>query len=135
MAEGKWIPGLTVETPVAEAARRVLSARLDVVFRYLPLAINSPDEDIEYVHQLRVATRRAGAAFRIFADCLPAKLRRKAKQQIREIRHAAAEARDWDVFLLSLSEWAAKRATVEQPGLDFLRGTAFVRRLEAQGHL
>ena len=73
MADGKWIAGLTPEMPVADAARAVLAARFEVVRHYLPLAVEKPYEDPEYVHQLRVGTRRAGAALRVFADCLPTK--------------------------------------------------------------
>ena len=64
MAEGKWINGLTPDMPVADAARVVLAARFEVVRQYLPLAAAKPYEDVEYVHQLRVGTRRAGAALR-----------------------------------------------------------------------
>ena len=102
MADGKWIEGLTPEMPVAEAATAVLAARLEVVRHYLPLAAEKPYDDPEYVHQLRVGTRRAGAALRVFADCLPRKHRRMARRRLREIRRAAGDARDWDVFLLGL---------------------------------
>ena len=86
MAEGKWIPGLHADTPLADAGRRVLAARLEVVRDALPPAVNRPDEDPEYVHQLRVATRRAGAAVEIFAGCLPEKAYRKARKQLRRVR-------------------------------------------------
>jgi len=135
MADGKWIPGLKARTPVAEAAARVLAARLDVVNRYLPLAVNQPDKDIEHVHQVRVATRRTGAALRIFADCLPPKVHEKVKKQVRRIRRAAGEARDWDVFLAALAEREATRPAADKPGLDFLRGVVFALRIEAQQHL
>jgi CHAD domain-containing protein len=135
MAEGKWIPGLTSCTPVAEAAARVLAARLDVVTRYLPLAVNQPHKDVEHVHQLRVATRRTAAALRIFADCVPAKIHQKVKKQVRRIRRAAAQARDWDVFLAALAERESNRPASDKPGLDFLRGVVFALRLDAQRHL
>ena len=64
MADGKWIEGLTPEMAVAEAATVVLAARFEVVRRYLPLAAEKPYDDLEYVHQLRVGTRRAAAALR-----------------------------------------------------------------------
>ena len=66
MADGKWVPGLSADMPVAEAAAKVLAARLEVVQRYLPLAVRNSAANIEYVHQLRVAARRTGAALRIF---------------------------------------------------------------------
>ena len=132
MAEGKWIPGLTADTPPAEAARKVLAERLHVVRHYLPLAVDSPDKDVEYVHQLRVGARRAAAALKIFKDCLPAKRGRSLRKMVKRIRRAAGEARDWDVFLDALAIWAPKRPAAEQPGLDFLRGYAFTHRQAAQ---
>jgi CHAD domain-containing protein len=135
MADGKWIPGLTVETPVVDGARKVLSLRLGLIRHFLPLAAQKPDEDIEYVHQLRVATRRARSALDIFASCLPDKTWKAARKQLRHIRRAAGEARDWDVFQEMLRSWSVKRPVAEYPGLDFLRGYAFETRVAAQANL
>ena len=59
MAEGKWIQNLKANTPLADAARHVLTVRLEVVRDALPLALHQADQDAEHVHQLRVSTRRA----------------------------------------------------------------------------
>src|SRR5215831_7032142 len=99
MAEGKWISDLAAETPLVDAARRVLSIRLEVVRDWLGLALREPDKDPEHVHQLRVGTRRAGAALEIFAPCLPEKVYDAARRHLRRLRRAAGAARDWDVFL------------------------------------
>jgi CHAD domain-containing protein len=134
MAEGKWISDLQPTTPPADAARHVLTVRLGVVRDYLPLAVRRPEEDPEYVHQLRVGTRRAGAALEIFRDCLPEKVHRAARKWLRQIRRAAGEARDWDVFLIALAGWR-RRSERQRPGLDFLIGYASGRRAAAQTHL
>src|SRR2546429_488680 len=99
VSEGKWLRGLRPETPVVAAARHVLLARLTEVRDHLPQAVSHADEDVEHVHKLRVSTRRAGAALRIFAGCLPGKIYKKVRKKLRKVRHAAAAARDWDVFL------------------------------------
>src|SRR4051794_22443581 len=104
MAEGKWINGLAAAMPVEDAARVVFAARFEVVRQYLPLAATRPYEDVEYVHQLRVGTRRAGAALQVFGTCLPRKHLRAAKASLRGLRRAAGDARDWDVFLLALAD-------------------------------
>ncbi len=135
MAGGKWIPGLTADTPPADAARRVLTVRLELVRNLLPPALHEAEENPEHVHQLRVATRRARAALDIFADCLPPKAFKRAKRELRDLRRAASEARDWDVFLLSLAERQRQPAARQRPGLDFLTGYALSRRLAAQDHL
>jgi CHAD domain-containing protein len=134
MADGKWVPGLRADLPVEEAARKVLTLRLGVVANYLPLAVESPDDDPEYVHQLRVGTRRSGAALDLFAACLPAKFYRTVRKLLRKVRRAAGDARDWDVFLMAVGHWKP-RTREARPGTDFLTGFAAGRREAAQGHL
>jgi CHAD domain-containing protein len=135
MAEGKWISDLTADTALADAARRVLAVRLEVVRDYLRQALHESDKDPEYVHQLRVGTRRAGAALEIFALCLPDKAYQAARKQLRRVRRAAGEARDWDVFLLELHRRHRQHVERDQPGLDFLLGYALAQRTAAQAHL
>lgn len=133
MADGKWIEGLSAGTPVADAARVALAARFAVVRHFLPLAAERPHEDAEYVHQLRVGTRRAAAALRAFADALPRKPLKEAKRTLRALRRAAGDARDWDVFLAALP--AAKALAASKPAQDFLTGYAFGQRAAAQHRL
>jgi CHAD domain-containing protein len=135
MAEGKWITGLRADTPRGDAARRVLAVRLEVVRDYLPLALHHAGKDPEHVHQLRVGTRRAGAAVETFADCLPRKAYRTARKQLKRIRRAAGDARDWDVFIVALEERAGQRPKPEQPGMDYLLGYALAQRIAAQARL
>jgi len=133
MAGGKWIAGLTAHTPLADAARRVLTVRLELVRDHLPPALHEAEQDPEHVHQLRVATRRARAALDIFAGCLPAKAHKRARRQLRDLRQAAGEARDWDVFLEDLATHT--RTPETRPGLDALIGYATARRDVAHGRL
>jgi CHAD domain-containing protein len=132
MADGKWITGLKPTMPAAEAARLVLQVRLEVVREHLPRALREADRDVEHIHQLRVATRRAGAALRLFADYLPEKAYDQARRGLRRLRRAAGAARDWDVFRLGLDDWRAQRTDLEYPGLDCLLGYVVALRAEAQ---
>lgn len=134
MADGKWIEGLSADTSLGEAARRALGARFSVVRHYLPLALHKADEDVEYVHQLRVATRRARAALDIFESCLPDKVYGAARKHLRRIRRAAGEARDWDVFLEELVT-QPKLASRHRAGIDLLTGYALAQRALAQTKL
>jgi CHAD domain-containing protein len=135
MADGKWIDGLHAEMPVADAARIVLSARFEVVRSHLPLAVETPYEDSEYVHQLRVGTRRCRAALEVFRDCLPKRDVKEAKAALRTIRRAAGDARDWDVFIQSLEAARALQSAGGKPTLDFLLGYALGERSAAQNRL
>jgi CHAD domain-containing protein len=135
MAEGKWISDLRPELPLAEAARRVLAARLQVVEEYLPRAAREADDDCEYVHQLRVGTRRADAALRIFARCLPRKTQRKARRRLKKLRRAAGAARDWDVFVADLLERQENAGVEQRGGIAFLLGYALGQRNAAHDEL
>ncbi len=133
MADEKWIQGLQADMPILEAGHRVIGIRLGAVIDRLPLAVRQSDEDVEHVHQLRVNTRRAGAALGIFAETLPGKLARKLRRNLRAIRRAAGHARDWDVFLQMIRARSARtKSKPQQPGLDFLFGMGHGNRLQAQ---
>lgn len=135
MSGGKWIAGLAPETPVTDAARVALSTRLEVVRHYLPLAAERPYEDNEHVHQLRVGTRRAGAALDAFEGWLPKKLLKALKGSLRMIRRAAGDARDWDVFIEGLHAAAPLQTGSGKPARDFLLGYALGERSAAQARL
>lgn len=94
----KWNKDVTKKLPVYEAAFRTLRARLYALIYWLPLATENPEEDIEYVHQLRVSTRRAFEATKIFYDLIPREKAEDLKSVLRKIRLAADDARNLDVL-------------------------------------
>ena len=110
------------------------AARLGVVRDRLPDAVFHAEEDMEYVHQLRVGTRRAAAALRIFRRLLAQAPRRKTRKNLRTLRRSAGEARDWDVFLDMLQTRLARCPLKQRRGLDFLLGFAHWQRVLAQEH-
>jgi CHAD domain-containing protein len=132
MSNGKWITNLHATTPLADAARRVLSVRLEVVHDHLPLALHRWKEDTEHVHQLRVGTRRGGAALAIFRTCLPEKVFKGTRKHLRKLRRAAGAARDWDVFSQTLVDREKHVSVAQRPGLNFLFGYSQAQRVAAQ---
>lgn len=120
----KWVEGTSPEQGVVEVARRALGARLELVAHYLPLAARRPEEEIEYVHQLRVATRRAVAALKLFAPLLPRRRAQKMKKLLGRIRRAAGDARDLDVLGLRLAERWAEWSLDRDEAISLLRGKA-----------
>jgi CHAD domain-containing protein len=100
----KWIAVDSPQEPVTRVARRALKNRLSAVWDYLPSAAERPDKDPEYVHQLRVSSRRAMAAIEMFEPLLPTRRREWFKEQLRRVRRAAGEARDLDVLTLRLAD-------------------------------
>lgn len=133
-ADGKWIDGLDGAMDVSDAARIVFAARLAAVMERLPRAVFEAQADREHVHQVRVSTRRAAAALRIFEDCLP-KQGRPLKQALKKVRRAAGSARDWDVFQDEIAERMARATPKQTPGYDFLLGYGQGCRSLAQASL
>lgn len=93
----KWIEASPGERLVDVAARS-LRKRLKPVRRYLSLAAKHAEEDIEYLHQLRVWSRRAHATVRMYGELLPRRRAAWIKKQLKRIRSATNDARDDDVF-------------------------------------
>ncbi len=114
----KWIDGIDANLSVAEAARRSLDTRLTVVIQALPLAAYLAEHDVEHVHRLRVATRRAIAAIELYRDWLPTKSADWLKRRLKKIRRAAGAARDLDVMAARLERDYGDRARLV---LDLLR--------------
>src|SRR5262245_3289116 len=131
MADGKWITDLTSTTAVADAARRTLSLRLESVREGMGRVLRAPARDPEPIHQLRVSTRRAGAAVSLFRLCLPDKQFRQARKQLRMVRQAAGAARDWDVLLHALAQ-SDHQPERQRPAWDLLIGYAVAQRQSAQ---
>jgi len=84
--------GLPPIKPVRDVAHAILHARLRAVWHWLPLAADRSEEDCEYVHQLRVATRRAMAALRVFSDVIPDTIYRDFRTRLKQTRLAADES-------------------------------------------
>ncbi|MCA9099837.1 MAG: CHAD domain-containing protein [Planctomycetales bacterium] len=105
--KAKWIDGTAPDQPVVDVARHALASRLELVCYYLPLAAERWQEEIEYVHQLRVITRRSVAALDTFGHLVSNRRREWLGRRLKKIRRAAGEARDCDVQLERLAAWSA----------------------------
>ena len=95
----KWVDGLSSEITVADAARSALQNRLQAVLHFLPLAAERSDQNLEYVHLLRVWSRRSLAVFNLYNRILPKKKWRCLRKKLKKIRDVASDARDLDVLL------------------------------------
>jgi CHAD domain-containing protein len=61
-------------------------------------------EDMEYIHRMRVASRRLRAALNLFQDTLPRKKFTEWEKQVKRITRALGAARDTDVQIAALDE-------------------------------
>lgn len=152
MKSAKWLDALRPDQRVADAARASLALRLREVRHFLKRAAWQTAEDVEHVHQLRVASRRATAALQLYAELLPEKQARSWKKRLRRVRRAAGAARDCDVLMAHFERCPAgparkpilvlleqARTEAQQPIVDeatqLLRGRRWrkhARRLRAE---
>ena len=103
MAKARPIPGLHEDDPYALAAARVVVVRADEL---VELSANVLDtDDIERVHDMRVATRRLRAALEVFEPCFPRKPFTSALKDVKALADALGERRDRDVTIAALSEF------------------------------
>ncbi len=98
----KWLDQLSSKACITDAARVAIPRRLESVFYYVPLVLHHADDSDEYIHQLRVSTRRAQAALSMTSFVLPAKSLQNWKRILRDFRQAAGAVRDHDVMLQRL---------------------------------
>jgi CHAD domain-containing protein len=65
-------------------------------------------EDIEFIHRMRVASRRIRSCLPIFEECFPSKKYREWRKEIRNITRALRDARDADVQIAFLRTYTEK---------------------------
>jgi len=62
-------------------------------------------KDIEFIHRMRVASRRMRSCLPLFEECFPPKKYRQWRKEIRNITRALREARDADVHIAFLKTY------------------------------
>jgi len=78
-------------------------------------------EDIECVHQARVASRRLRSAIRMFGDGFPAKKLKKWRKEIRRVTDGLGSARDKDVQIEFVAAFLSDVTEPEKrPGIERL---------------
>jgi triphosphatase len=96
------VPEFDCEEPFARVAVRVLEVRAMEVFAHVDRVLDL--EDVEPVHDMRVAIRRLRAALEIFEPCFPSKRYRRAMKRVKALSDVLGERRDRDVAIALLEE-------------------------------
>ncbi|HEV2818990.1 MAG TPA: CHAD domain-containing protein, partial [Solirubrobacteraceae bacterium] len=125
MARARDVEGLDPGTPFARAAARAVCVRAEELFEHSADVLDT--EDIERVHDMRVATRRLRAVLEIFAPCFPEDEHRPVLKDVKRLADALGARRDPDVQLDVLDQVAGVMRKVEAPGL-----AALAARLRAE---
>lgn len=112
---------LAGEQPYGEAAAEVIAARSGAVFAHRRKAVHDVDE-IEGVHQMRVATRRLRAALEVFGPCLDTRRGGRVQRDVKALADALGERRDRDVQLALLAQLREHTEGSERDAVGLLIG-------------
>ncbi|TRZ96742.1 MAG: CHAD domain-containing protein [Rhodocyclaceae bacterium] len=126
--KGRIVPLASNDAPL-EAFRKIALATLEHLQGNLHGAIKSNDP--EFIHQMRVATRRLRAALRLFAPLLPAGLAEELVPELRTLTTRLGQARDLDVLLTEIAT-PVMRALPDEPRLAALAGAITDRQYSAR---
>ena len=89
-------------------------------------------DDIERVHDMRVASRRLRAALEVFAPCFPRTEHRDLLREVKQLADALGKRRDPDVHIAALTELRQTLPAEDHPGVDLLIDRA--RAQQAEGN-
>jgi len=109
-------PGIKADDPMAEAGRKILRFH----FAHMPSHEKGTrlGEDIEELHDMRVATRRMRAAFEVFGPFFKPKAVKSHLKGLRATGRALGRVRDLDVFMEKADHYLETLPEEERPGLE-----------------
>jgi CHAD domain-containing protein len=133
LAQARDIPGIEIDATFREAAASAVETRADEVFAFRDRVLDT--EDIEGVHDMRVATRRLRAVMEIFAVCFPKQQHRRALREVKDLADMLGERRDPDVMIDGLEGVARKLAPGDRSGIRHLEDTLREEQTQANARL
>ncbi|NWF65634.1 MAG: CHAD domain-containing protein [Chloroflexi bacterium] len=122
--------GLEPTDSLAEAGRKVLSFHFGRMLSHEPGTRQG--NDIEALHDMRVATRRMRAAFRVFGSGFRQKTVKPLLVGLRTTARILGQVRDLDVFMDKLQQYQQILPENEQAGLQLLLETWSAKREQAR---
>jgi CHAD domain-containing protein len=124
---------LDCEAPFGLAAAQVVGVRAAEVFEHSAGVLDL--DDVEPVHDMRVATRRLRAALEIFEPCFPRKRYRKALRRVKALADALGARRDLDVEIELLEGLAGEVAEGDRAAFGALIADLRSRQRQANDDL
>jgi CHAD domain-containing protein len=108
--------GIRPDDPMSEGACKILRFNFDRLLKW-EAAVRS-DSDTEALHDMRVATRRMRAAWRVFEDAFRPGRTKKIRRRLETLADRLGMARDLDVLVDGLENYRAGLDEQARPGLD-----------------
>lgn len=128
VADGFGATRIEVDAPIGRVGLAVLRRQFAVMFAREPGT--RMGDDIEELHDMRVASRRLRAALSLFAQFLPPSAA-KLGEDLRWIGHSLGAVRDLDVQLEQFDRWLEAR-DVDHDALSALRSLLEAERSAAR---
>jgi CHAD domain-containing protein len=126
-------PGITPDEPMSEAGRKVLAFHFARMLEHEPGT--RAGEDIEELHDMRVATRRMRSALRVFGPYYQSRAIRPFVAGLRRTARALGRVRDLDVFLQKAATYLDGLGGDRSHDLDVLLAAWQEQRAEARARM
>jgi CHAD domain-containing protein len=108
--------GIQPDDNLAEAGKKVWLYHFAIMLSHEQGTLLG--EDVEELHDMRVATRRMRSAFEIFGEAFEPKIMRRYLKGLRNIGQALGQVRDMDVILGNGLVYQEKLGELQRPSLD-----------------
>ena len=118
MAKARKIPYFNPEQPLNICLRKILRTRFNEMYSYEKGTIEG--RDIEYLHDMRVSSRRVQAALKIFRGTFPNKKFKNVYLKLRTLIRALGEVRHYDVLIDMLIKYRTKLNEKDCKAFDLL---------------
>ena len=112
------IRGISPDETLEVCARQIIVSYFHQMMSYKEGAKDG--SDIEFVHEMRVTSRRLRAAMDNFADCFPEKAFKKHYKKIKLITQTMGAVRDLDVLIVRFEKKLDTLPEVEQADIRSL---------------
>jgi len=126
MARAKKIPYLNPGRDLRTCLAKILRARFEEMIAFEKGTMEG--NDIEELHDMRVACRRVQAVMKVFRAAFPAEEFAKQYRVIRELKDVLGEVRHYDVFIDELVGNRDKKRTDKAMELLIIRQRALRER-------
>ena len=118
MAKARKIPYFNPEQPLNICLRKILRTRFNEMYSYE--RGTTEGKDIEYLHDMRVSSRRVQAAMKIFRNAFPKKKFKPVYTKLRTLIKALGEVRHYDVLIDMLIKYRNSLGEKERKAFDLL---------------
>ncbi len=118
MAKARKIPYFNPDQPLNICLRKILRTRFNEMYTYEKGTIEC--RDIEYLHDMRVSSRRVQAAMKVFRGAFPKRRFKPVYARLRTLIRALGIVRHYDVFIDSLNKYREKLDEKDRKAFDLL---------------